>query len=96
MRTAFDAKTHRQVQQVYQRFSYVFHAAHLLEHRDPAALTDDVLDHLEEAQETLRVSFGQAEFARLSQNAATVSELGVGELIPELDTSIRITGRPDR
>ena len=82
VRTAFDAKTHRQVQQVYQRFSYVFHAAHLLEDRDPAALTDDVLDHLEQAQETLRVSFGQAEFTRLSQNAATVSELGVGELIP--------------
>ena len=82
VRTAFDAKTHRQVQQVYQRFSYVFHAAHLLEDRDPAELTDDVLDHLEEAQEVLRKSFGQAEFIRLSQNASAVAELGIGNLLP--------------
>ncbi len=83
VRTAFDAKTHRQVQQVYQRFSYVFHAAHLLEQRDPAGLTDDVLNHLEEAQETLRLSFGQAEFTRLSQNAEHVSDLGLSDFIPE-------------
>ncbi len=83
VRTAFDAKTHRQVQQVYQRFGYVFHAAHLLGERDPADLTDDVLNHLEEAQETLRKSFGQAEYARLSQNASLVAELGIGNLLPE-------------
>jgi preprotein translocase subunit SecA len=82
VRTAFDSKTHRQVQQVYQRFSYVFHAAHLLEDRNPAELTDDVLDHLEEAQEVLRKSFGQAEFIRLSQNASAVAELGIGNFLP--------------
>jgi preprotein translocase subunit SecA len=82
VRTAFDAKTHRQVQQVYQRFSYVFHAARLLESRDPEDLAEDVLNHLEEAQEMLRKSFGQAEFLRLSQNASAVAELGVGNLLP--------------
>jgi preprotein translocase subunit SecA len=83
VRTAFDPKTHRQVQQVYQRFSYVFHAAHLLEQRNPETLTDDVLDHLEEAQETLREAFGQAEFTRLGQNAERVSDFGLAGFLPE-------------
>jgi len=83
VRTAFDAKTHRQVQQVYQRFSYVFHAAQLLEKRDQAALTDDVLDHLEEAQETLRLTFGQSELARLSQNIERVAELQLPDPVSE-------------
>ena len=96
VRTAFDAKTHRQVQQVFQRFGYVFHAAHLLEERNPADLTDDVLNHLEEARETLRISFGHAEYARLSQNASLVADLGIGNLLPEtVSTSASLTSLAD-
>ena len=33
-RTAFDQKTHKQVKQMFNRFTYVFYAAQLLEGRE--------------------------------------------------------------
>jgi preprotein translocase subunit SecA len=75
-RTAFDQKTHRQVKQVFNRFSYIFLAAQLLEGRDAEQLTEDVLAHLEEAEEALRFAIGQGEFNRLSANAARLADFG--------------------
>jgi len=76
-RTAFDQKTHRQVKQVFSRFSYVYLMAQLLEGQDAEQLTEDVLNHLEEAEEALRMAWGQREFNRLSANAQKLADFGV-------------------
>jgi preprotein translocase subunit SecA len=75
-RTAFNAKTHRQERQVYQRFSYIFHAARLLEDSDEEETTAEVLEHLERARAELEKTWGQAEFGRVSQNATKLEDFG--------------------
>jgi preprotein translocase subunit SecA len=75
-RSGFDTRTHRQVQEEYVRFNYVYLAAHLLEDLDPSDAEADVLEHLENARETLTEGWGQVEFARLSQNAGRLSDIG--------------------
>jgi preprotein translocase subunit SecA len=75
-RTVFDQKTHRQVKQVFSRFSYVFLIAQLLEGREADEVVEDVLNHLEEAQEALQLAWGEREFARLSANAQRLADFG--------------------
>jgi len=75
-RTAFDQRTHKQIKQVYSRFAYVFYAAQLLDGLDAEAVIDDVMDHLEKAESALRETWGQSEFARLSQNATKLADFG--------------------
>ena len=76
-RTVFDQKTHRQVKQVFSRFSYVFLMAQLFEGQDAEQIIEDVLTHLEEAEEALRMAWGQREFNRLSANAQKLADFGV-------------------
>ncbi len=75
-RTAFDQRTHKQVKQVYSRFSYVFYAAQLIEGMEAEPLVDDVMAHLEQAEDALRETWGQSEFNRISQNAAKLADFG--------------------
>lgn len=75
-RTAFDSKTHRQVKQVFNRFSYIFLIAQLLDGREDSEITEEVLTHLEEAEEALVFAIGQGEFNRLSVNAAKIADFG--------------------
>jgi preprotein translocase subunit SecA len=75
-RTSFNAKTHRQERQMFQRFSYIFHAARLLEDRNEADVTADVLEHLEAARSALEKTWGQAEFGHISQNAQRLEDFG--------------------
>jgi preprotein translocase subunit SecA len=75
-RTAFDQKTHKQVKQVFTRFAYAFRAAQLLDGRDAESIADDVMNHLEAAEEALRETWGQSEFTRLSQNATKLADFG--------------------
>jgi preprotein translocase subunit SecA len=67
-KTAFDNKTHRQVQQVTVRFSYIYLAAKLLEDIDPDEVMDAVIEHLEQARDVIRRTWGQTEWVRLTQN----------------------------
>ena len=76
VRTLFDQRTHRQLRQVFSRFTYVYLAALLLENRTAEDVTEAVLDHLEEAESALQTTWGQSEFARLSQNATKLSDFG--------------------
>jgi preprotein translocase subunit SecA len=76
-RTVFDQKTHRQVKHVFNRFSYIFLLAQLLEDREAEELTEEILSHLEEADEALRFAIGQGEFNRLSANAIRLADFGV-------------------
>jgi preprotein translocase subunit SecA len=75
-RTGFDTRTHRQVQEEYLRFNYVYLAAHLLEDLKANAVEDGILDHLEAARENLTEGWGEVEFMRLGQNAGRLSEIG--------------------
>ncbi len=76
-RTDFDQKTHRQIKRVFARFSYAFLIAQLLEGQKPDDVIEDVLDHLEEAEEALRFAWGEREYARLSANAQRLADFGV-------------------
>ncbi|HET9906122.1 MAG TPA: hypothetical protein VFQ23_05765 [Anaerolineales bacterium] len=75
-RTAFDQKTHRQVKQVFSRFSYVFLIARLLEGIEADQVVEDVLSHLDEAEESLQRAWGEREFNRLSANAQRLADFG--------------------
>jgi preprotein translocase subunit SecA len=76
-RTDFDQKTHRQVKRVFTRFSYVFLIAQLLEGQDTEQVIENVLTHLEEAEEALRYAWGQREYARLAANAQRLADFGL-------------------
>jgi preprotein translocase subunit SecA len=75
-RMAFDQRTHRQVRQVFSRFSYIYLAAGLLENRTADDVTDAVLDHLGQAEAGLQTAWGQGEYDRLSQNAERLGDFG--------------------
>jgi preprotein translocase subunit SecA len=64
-RTLFDAKTHQRRTIVVPRLSYTYNAARWIENADPKDLTQDVLRHLQGAQEALLGSIGRAELARI-------------------------------
>jgi preprotein translocase subunit SecA len=76
-RTVFDQRTHRQVKQVFTRFSYIFLLAQLLDGYDADELSEEVLTHVQEADESLRFAIGQNEFARISSNAQRLGDFGV-------------------
>ncbi len=73
-RTVFDRKTHRRQQQAITRFQYTFSAARLIENRPTDALTEQVLEHLQGAQEAIQWDLGESEFQRL--RAVPPSQLG--------------------
>ncbi len=75
-RTAFDQKTHKQVKQLFSRFTYAFYAAQLLDGKESQDVVEDVMNHLETAEEVLRETWGQSEYNRLSQNAAKLADFG--------------------
>ena len=75
-RTAFDQRTHRQVKQVFNRFSYVFLMAQLLDGQEADEITENVLTHLEEAEKALVFAIGQGEYNRLSPNAVRLADFG--------------------
>ena len=75
-KATFDKKTHRRVLQRTTRLTYIYLAAHLLEKRQPEEITEDVLKHLQNAQETIRRAWGMSELARLA--GARLSELDQG------------------
>jgi preprotein translocase subunit SecA len=75
-RTAFDQKTHRQVKQIYNRFSYIFLIAKLLEGLQTDQVIEEVLNHLDEAQEALQMAWGEREYARLASHAQRLADFG--------------------
>ncbi|MGE5251377.1 MAG: hypothetical protein ACM3QS_14325 [Bacteroidota bacterium] len=75
-RTVFDQRTHRQLKQVFNRFSYVFLSAQLLGDVQADELVDQVLEHLEAAEEALQIAWGQGEYSRLVSNAQRLADFG--------------------
>ncbi len=62
--TVFDRRTHQKVSALTPRLSYAFSAAALLGEATAEALTDEVLEHLDDARQTLIHSLGEAELRR--------------------------------
>jgi preprotein translocase subunit SecA len=78
--SSFDARTHRQVRQVFTRLHYVYLAGEMLRNSDSQSLEEDVLEHLQKAQQAQRRAWGESERVRLGENAPAVpaEELGHG------------------
>jgi len=74
-KTIFDNKTHRQVQQVTVRFSIIYLAAKLLAEIEPDEVMDEVLGHLEQARDVIRRTWGETDWARLTQNMNNIPRL---------------------
>ncbi len=81
----FDNKTHRAQTQDYIRFHYSYLAAQLLDGRDANWVQADVLEHLENALESLEETWGAVQFAQRAQNAASLADFGPAAGILELD-----------
>jgi preprotein translocase subunit SecA len=76
-RASFDKKTHRRVLQRTTRLTYLYLAARLLEKRSEENITDDVLAHLQSAQQTIRRAWGVNEFSRLASTRLPDLEPGL-------------------
>jgi preprotein translocase subunit SecA len=79
--TFFDAKTHRQVRQVFTRLHYVYLAGEILRNSDTQSLEEDVLEHLQNAQRAQRRAWGESERLRLGENAPAVPAEELGHAI---------------
>jgi preprotein translocase subunit SecA len=67
-RAMFDRRTHRRTIQRTIRLTYVYYAARFLDELNPEVVADEVLDHLESAQNRLCQAWGEMEFNRLSNS----------------------------
>ncbi|PWH17930.1 MAG: hypothetical protein DDG59_07185 [Anaerolineae bacterium] len=67
--TVFDKRTHRRIQVVTPRLNYVYLASKFLEGRAPQEVAQEVLAHLEAAQQANRMLLGLEEFQKIAQNS---------------------------
>jgi preprotein translocase subunit SecA len=74
-RLAFDRKTHRQGRLSYNRLSYVYHAARVLENSQAKQVSADIIEHLTQARQGLQLLWGRYEWGRLSQAEVTLSQV---------------------
>ena len=74
-RLTFDPKTHRRSMVVTTRLRYVYLAARLLEERSSQWITEDVQEHLEEAQEKMALVWGISEWSRLDSATLTLNHM---------------------
>jgi len=79
--TSFDSKTHRQVRQIFTRLHFIHLAGELLANRLTATLEEDVLEHLQQAQEAQRLAWGRSELTRLGENAPALDAQEVGRRV---------------
>jgi preprotein translocase subunit SecA len=83
-RMIFDQKTHRQVWQRTTRLRYVYLAAKELTDREPAHVTQDVLDHLDGARLANAELWGNSEWNRLRQSEGAPADWLIKKLVDEI------------
>jgi preprotein translocase subunit SecA len=76
--TYFDAKTHRQMRQVFLRLHNIYLAGEILVNVPAGQLEEQVLDHLKEAQAAQRLAFGQSELVRLGESSPSLTADDLG------------------
>lgn len=74
-RTEFDARTHKKGRKTFNRLTYIFQAARLVQDLSTDDVTERVLEHLENTQASLEKFWGRVEFARLAQTEAHLDQL---------------------
>ncbi len=77
-RLTFDPKTHRRSMVVTVRLHYAYLAARFLEDRTPQWVTQDVLEHLQAAQESMVLVWGISDWNRLNADTLTLTNLDPG------------------
>ena len=95
--TAFDKKTHKQVQQRQRRLHFAYFAASLQGGEKPEAVTNKVLKHLQNAQRALQAVWGQAAWETVAGGTpANLNEGGKAALSEALGTDAfeSLNGRP--
>jgi preprotein translocase subunit SecA len=85
----FDARTHRQMRQAFIRLHYVYLASELLADTNGGALEEEVLEHLQNAQQAQRLAFGQSEATRLGLASASPASQTPGGEAEELGYRIQ-------
>lgn len=80
VRSGFDTRTHRQVKQVYSRFNYSFLATDILKKKSAEDVVDEVLNHLEEAEDALAVAWGKDELGRRGEPAGGPDDANAREM----------------
>ncbi len=84
--TVFDKRTHRRVLIVTPRLNYVFLAARYLEGRSPQEVAQEVLAHLEAAQQAHRFLLGVEEFQKIAHySLAELDETTRSAILKALD-----------
>jgi preprotein translocase subunit SecA len=83
-KASFDKKTHRRVLQRTTRLTYIYLAAGLLENRPSEEITEEVLKHLQSAQETIRRAWGASEFSRIANASLPDLEPTLGDTLCSL------------
>ena len=68
-RASFDKKTHRRVKQRTSRLTYFYYAASSLEGMPGEDIAEDVLEHMENAQQAIQEGWGIVEFSRLASSS---------------------------
>jgi preprotein translocase subunit SecA len=71
----FDDRTHRRMIKATRRLTYIFSAAQQLEGKPVEGVQQDILRHLEAAQDKLALVWGQAELTRLHNAGHTLGQL---------------------
>ncbi|MDY6845656.1 MAG: hypothetical protein SVP52_00775, partial [Chloroflexota bacterium] len=71
----FDDRTHRRMMKATRRLTYIFLTAHQLEGKPLEMVQQDILNHLEIAQDKLALVWGQAELDRLHNAGHTLGQL---------------------
>ncbi len=74
-RLGFDQKTHKRIQQRYRRLHYIYLAAHLIQISQPEAISERVVQHLEEALDVLEKIRGRFQWNQLLKVNATLVQL---------------------
>ncbi len=74
-RASFDKKTHRRTVQRTNRLTYIYEASRFLEGSPSQEIADDVLAHLEQAQQAIQQGWGLAELGRLAAANTSVADL---------------------
>ena len=72
----FDDRTHRRKFKATLRLTYIFLAAHMLEGQPLETVGQDILAHLEIAQDKLALVWGQSELDRLHNAGGVLENLG--------------------
>ena len=74
-RLAFSQKTHKRIQLRYRRLHYIYLAAHLIKISEPEAISERVVQHLEEALGVLEEIRGRFQWNQLLKVNATLGQL---------------------